>query len=407
MSHLLSGRSQEEWTDLVDEQTPSSGSGISGLIETIKKRPGLYGGVAALVLVAIVAIALLATGGGDADDAPEAGVTETTEAVVAAPNVTEAPGEIGSQDTTAPGAEGAVDAPAIDRNPLTGVPLDTASKDRVVAVKVDNAPEAGPPIGIQEAELIMEAPVEGGLTRLTAMFYENEPTVIGPIRSVRPVDADLLAPWRPLLVTTGGRPWVYREILAAGVEILDEGTDGLFQQIERRQPYHLVATIPLITQEAGEGAPAVSALPFGDAEIEGDAAATIGIPFSGVADVEWTYDSATETYSRSVNGEAYQVYPEYNAELAGFSTDTVIVLKAAQRSAGYTDTAGSDVPTFDVIGFGDVMVFHGGEVQVGQWLRGAQSDGWVFLDESGAQFTIPSGKVWFEIVPRYVEVDVS
>ena len=44
---------------------------------------------------------------------------------------------------------------------------------RVVAVKVDNAPEAGPPIGIQDAELIIETPVEGGLTRLTAMFFET------------------------------------------------------------------------------------------------------------------------------------------------------------------------------------------------------------------------------------------
>ena len=379
----------------MDEQTPSDGSGFNGLIETIKERPGLYGGVGALVLVAIVAIVMLATGGGDGDGdpVPEAGATETTAPAVAAPNVTAASGEAASQDTTAPGAEGTVDAPAIDRNPLTGAPLDSASKDRVVAVKVDNSPEAGPPIGIQEAELIIEAPVEGGLTRLTAMFYENEPQVIGPIRSVRPVDADLLAPWRPFLVTTGGRPWVYREILAAGVEILDDGTDGLFQQIERRQPYHQVATIPLINQEAGEGAPAVSALPFGDSEIDGDGAITIGIPFSGVADVQWAYDSANETYVRTVNGEAFQVYPEYNAELAGFATDTVIVLKAAQRSAGYVDSAGADVPTFDVIGFGDVMVFHGGVVKTGQWLRAAQSDGWVFVDEVGAQFTIPQGKV--------------
>ncbi|MCP4968373.1 MAG: DUF3048 domain-containing protein [bacterium] len=393
----------------MDEQTPSSGSGISGLIETIKERPGLYGGIGALVVVAIVAIVVLAIGGGDGDEEPAdmAEGTETTAPVVVAPDVTTAPGEAGSQDTTAPGAEGTDDAPAINRNPLTGAPLASASTDRVVAVKVDNSPEAGPPIALQEAELIIEAPVEGGLTRLTAMFYENEPQVIGPIRSVRPVDADVLAPWRPFLVTTGGRPWIYREILAAGVEILDEGTDGLFQQIERRQPYHQVATIPLINQEAGEGAPAVSALPFGDSEIDGDAAITVGIPFSGVADVRWAYDSENETYVRTVNGDAFQVYPEYNAELTGFATDTVIVLKAAQRSAGYVDSAGADVPTFDVIGFGDVMVFHAGAVKTGQWLRAAQSDGWVFVDDAGAQFTIPEGRVWFEIVPRYVEVDVG
>ncbi len=388
-----------------DEPTPATGSGISSLIETIKQRPALFGGVGALVVAAIVAIALLAGGGGDGDPVSDDVTATPTSTTGDVPAVTAPTGGATAQDP-APGDDSTPQV-QIDRNPLTGAPLDSVSSDRVVAVKVDNAPEAGPPIGIQEAELVIEVPVEGGVTRLTAMFFENEPTVIGPIRSVRPVDADLLSPWRPLLVTTGGQSFVYREILAAGVEILDEGTDGLFQKIERREPYNLVATIPLITREAGEGAPAVNALPFGDAALDGVAAASIGIPFSGVADVEWSYDSSSETYTRSVNGEAYQVFPEYNADLADFSTDTVIVLKAAQRSAGYTDGAGADVPTFDVIGFGDVMVFHGGEVRTGQWLRAAQSDGWVFLDDAGAQFTIPPGKVWLEIVPRYIEVDVS
>lgn len=391
----------------VPQTSPSGGSGTSGLIDTIKKRPGLYGGIAALVIVAIVAVVVLAGGGGDSTDSPEGEATGTTTAAGDAPSVTVDAGSASSEDTSDPGEEGSESVSTIDRNPLTGAPLAAASTARVVAVKVDNAPEAGPPIGIQDAELIIEAPVEGGVTRLTAMFYESEPQVIGPIRSVRPVDADLLAPWQPLLVTTGGQSFVYREILAAGVEILDEGTEGLFQQIERRQPYHLVATIPLITREAGEGAPQVTALPFGDAALDGEPATSVTIPFSGVADVGWSYDASSETYARSVGGEPYQIYPEYNAPLAGFATDTVIVLKAAQRSAGYTDAADVDVPTFDVIGFGEVMVLHGGQVRVGQWLRGAQADGWVFLDESGTPFTIPEGRVWFEIVPRYIEVGIG
>jgi len=208
-------------------------------------------------------------------------------------------------------------------------------------------------------------------------------------------------------VTTGGQDFVYREILAAGIEILDEGTDGLFQQIERREPYNWAATIPLITLQAGEGAPPVAVLPFGDTELGGTAATSVAVPYSGVADVEWQYDSASDQYQRIVNGEPFQVFPEYNAELADFATDTVIVLKAAQRSAGYTDAAGADVPTFDVVGFGEVMVFHGGEVRTGQWLRASQADGWFFLDDAGQQFSVPVGTVWLEVVPRYVDVTVG
>ena len=393
---------------MVDDQSQSGGSGISGLIETIKARPGLYGGIGALVLAAIVTIVVLAVGGGGGDDDPqdEAAPGAGTATTVSAPAVT-APAGGATAENTVPGDATPAESVQVDRNPLTGAPLAAASSDRVVAVKVDNAPEAGPPIGIQDAELIIEAPVEGGLTRLTALFFENEPRAIGPIRSVRPVDADLLSPWRPFLVTTGGTSFVYRDIKAAGIDILDEGTDGLFQRIERREPYHLVATIPLVNLEAGDGAPPVAVLPFGDGELGGEEATSVAIPFSGVADVEWRYDAESEQYQRLVNGDLYQVFPEYNAELTGFATDTVIVLKAAQRSAGYTDTAGTDVPTFDVIGFGDVLVFHGGEVRTGQWLRAAQSDGWFFLDETGAQFTVPVGSVWLEVVPRYIDVTVE
>jgi len=389
------------------EQAPEpSGNKV---VAAIKEHRVLFGGILGGVLGAIVGviIALVLAGGGGGEAAPSG----TTAGAGAVPKVTlPAAGSV-TPVTSSPPVAGSDDEPpvvnSVDRNPLTGAPLATPSTNRVIAVKVDNAPAAGPPIGLQDAELVIETPVEGGLTRFTAMFFENEPQVIGPIRSVRPVDADMLAPWKPFLVTTGGQSFVYRAIRAAGIDILDSGTEGLFQQIERRQPYHLVATIPLVALAAGDGAPPVAVLPFGDGGLDGEPATTVEIPFSAVADVEWVYDSASDTYLRKVNGETFQNFPEYNADLADFSTDTVIVMMAAQRSAGYTDSAGADVPTFDVIGFGRVLVFNGGEVRIGQWLRSAQSDGWAFVDESGAQFTIPPGRVFLEVVPRFIDVTFS
>lgn len=391
---------------MVEEQPPPGESWLSGLMETIKQKPALYGGIGALVLAALVVIVVLAmSGGGDGETtADDVTATSTTSGAETAPSVTVPDGASSVDPAGTDSGDNSATAAPVDRNPLNGEMLDTASTDRVVAVKVDNSTEAGPPIGIQDAELIVEVPVEGGITRLTALFFENEPQVIGPVRSVRPVDADLLAPWKPLLVSTGGRDWVIREHVAAGIEMIEEETESLFQQIERRAPYHLVATIPLVELEAGEGAPPIDVLPFGDGALEGEAATTVAIPFSGIADVEWVYEPGDNKYRRVVNGADYQIYPQYDADPTGFSTDTIIVMKAAQRSAGYTDTAGADVPTFDVIGFGEVMVFNSGQVRQGQWLRSAQADGWVFLDESGSQFTIPPGDVWLEIVPRFVEV---
>ncbi len=376
------------------DRRPGTPSRLDDLLFRVRARPILYGTIAAaaVVLVVVLLVVILGSGGGEE---PGTDAASGTTVATSTPSETTVP--------LVPDVTAGESVPA-DQNPLTGVALTSPRNDRVIAVKVDNAPEAGPPIGIQDAEMIIEVPVEGGATRFTALFFENEPDVVGPIRSVRPVDADLLAPFRPLLVTTGGQDFVYRELTAAGIDILDEGSDGVFQVTERRRPYHLVATIPLIEQRAGVGPPPVAVFPFGGEDLGGEPATDVEIPFSGVADVTWSYDAGSGGYTRTVNGTPFQVYPTYQAELGPFSTDTVVVLLAAQRSAGYHDSAGADVPTFDVIGSGDLLVFHGGEVRTGRWFRSAQADGWVFVDDSGASFTLPPGRVFVEVVPRRLDV---
>jgi hypothetical protein len=68
----------------------------------------------------------------------------------------------------------------------------TGEGEALVAIKIDNDPQARPQVGLQEASLVIEAPVEGGLTRFTAFYEEGSyPVLAGPVRSVRPVDADL------------------------------------------------------------------------------------------------------------------------------------------------------------------------------------------------------------------------
>jgi len=379
------------------DRRPATPGRFDDLLFRIRARPLLWGVIAAVALVLLVLVllmAFLAFGSGGGDEPGTIDGSGTT--------VTTSPGG----ETTVPVAPDVTSGGAVpaDENPLTGETLAAPRNDRVIAVKVDNAPEAGPPIGIQDAEMIIEVPVEGGATRFTALFFEAEPNVVGPIRSVRPVDADLLAPFRPLLVTTGGQDFVYRELTAAGVAILDDGSDGVFQTTERRRPYHLVATLPLVEQRAGVGPPEVAVFPFGGESLGGEPATDLEIPYSGVANVAWSYDAGSGSYARTVNGAPFQVYPSYEAELGPFSTNTVVVLFAAQRSAGYQDSAGADVPTFDVIGYGDLLVFHGGEVRAGRWLRSAQADGYVFVDDAGASFTIPAGRIFVEVVPRQLDV---
>jgi hypothetical protein len=110
---------------------------------------------------------------------------------------------------------------------------------------------------------------------------------------------------------------------------------------------------------------------------------------------------------RAQNGETSQVVETVSGSPQPLTADTVVVLSVAERSAGYTDSAGTEVTTYDVIGFGDAKVFHDGRVVEGRWLRSAQEDPWMLVDDAGGRIALPSGRVFVEIVPRYVDVTFS
>jgi hypothetical protein len=372
----------------------------------------------AVGVVAVIAAVFALTAGGEEEppDAAPPGATATT----AGPDAPAAPAGTGSPQATSAPPVGGTTPPAtapggliqppdgvmVDRNPLNGTPLDGASANRVIAVKVDNVGDARPQLGLLEAEMIIETPVEGGLTRFTALYFSERPNGVGPVRSVRPVDVDLLAPFDPVLVSTGGRPFVLDDLATAGIEAVDTGRPELFQAIERVAPHNQVATVALIAQEFAEGAPVVAPFLFGDTPLAGEPATAIDIPFSSVREVEWRYDGAQ--FVRYENGEEFGTLIEAGRiETQPLTTDTVLVLMVAQRSAGYQDSAGADVPTFDVIGFGTFYALSGGTLVTGEWRRAAQSDGYFLVGSDGSLVTLPVGKVFVEIVPRFVEVETS
>jgi hypothetical protein len=98
------------------------------------------------------------------------------------------------------------------------------------------------------------------------------------------------------------------------------------------------------------------------------------------------------------------VLPDFDADPEPLSRDTLIVLVAHQKSAGYTDSAGAEVPTFDVIGGGDLYVMHNGELIRGSWYRPNQGEGYVFTDDDGDSLPIPVGRVYLLIVPEGITV---
>lgn len=354
---------------------------LDRLRQWIKANPWRLAAVLLGVALVVAVVALAMTRwGGDAMPATFEAISTTT---VAPPE----PG----QTTTAPDPG---DPLAVDPN-ASAEGLGSA----YVSVKVDNAPGARPQVGLADVPLLIEYPVEGGITRFVAVVNRDVTGALGPVRSLRPVDADLLPSLAPYVVSTGGQPFVLQDVAATGINMVDPQLFELFTTGDNPDPLNnlfllldeLFVTVGDAPQ-LGDGFPA-GAFPGGAAATEVTLAFE-SLVFRYEDDAYVRYDGATQ----------YEVLDAIGGIAEPLAHDTLVVLTVAERSAGYTD--GNDVPvtTFDVIGLGDLLVFHQGEVVEGTWLRGAQEEGYRFFDNNGESFGLPQGRIYVALVPRGLEV---
>jgi hypothetical protein len=322
----------------------------------------------------VVSLGFLATDSGE----PEEVVVTTTTTSTSVP----------AETTTVP--EGA---------PSTSEPPEEEIPPGVSAVVVDNHPDARPQIGLAAADLLLETPVEAGMTRFTAFFAAEPPDLVGPVRSLRPVSADLLALFQPVVFATGGQPFVTGAVSATGATIVTPDASIAFQSLERPQPHHVFVS-PSVDVPAGVAFPA----PWETGDWPGgDPLTEIILPISD--GVGWRFEDGT--YVRYLEAEPFQIQSAVDGDLEPLTRDTLIVMVAHQKSAGYTDGGGLDVPTFDVVGGGDLYVLHNGEVIQGNWFRNSQGEDYVFTDEDGEVVPIAIGGLYWAIVPDGQPIDLG
>ncbi|MGA7097326.1 MAG: DUF3048 domain-containing protein [Acidimicrobiia bacterium] len=276
------------------------------------------------------------------------------------------------------------------------------SGEGFLAVKVDNAPSARPQVGINSASLLVEVPVEGGMTRFVAVFAAGASGLVGPIRSLRPVDADLLPPLAVQVVSTGGQPFVVQAVDSSGIDIVDPTIFSLFVSGGRQVPsdtfLDLEVLMPLIEGTPPEG----KGLPSGVLPSSSESASTLALPLGGV---ELRLEDGV--YARYQDGEPYQVLDTLDGPMSVLAHETVVVMFVAERPAGYQDSNGAEVPTFDVIGGGRLLVAHNGQLVRGTWSRTARADPFVFRDLAGEPFGLPVGSTYLAMVPRDMNVEVG
>jgi hypothetical protein len=135
-------------------------------------------------------------------------------------------------------------------DPFTGEPVKALG--RVLAVKIDNIVYARPQTGLQSADIVYVIPVEGGLTRFMAVFSSHIPPVVGPVRSARQSDLDLLRQFgRPAFAWSGATPHLVPFVERAPiVDLYALLVGGYYRDPDRIAPYNLYANTRQLMREA-------------------------------------------------------------------------------------------------------------------------------------------------------------
>jgi Protein of unknown function (DUF3048) N-terminal domain/Protein of unknown function (DUF3048) C-terminal domain len=284
--------------------------------------------------------------------------------------------------------------------PLTGVeaPDETLLERRVLAVKIENSPEARPQIGLAEADIVYEQEAEGGITRFNVLYHCHDAERIGPIRSARPVDPAILQQYGdPLFVHAGSVDAVIEDVEAAGIEDINCNFE---EEVCPRDPNHTaphdVYTSTDSLRDAGEtpGNAPEPVFTYDEEVPKGKRGREVNLNFSPVANVIWRYRGNQGQYLRFHDDTAHDL--EDGSQVAA---DNVVVMVVERFDTRITDAAGNAVPNFEVVGSGDLFVFRNGKVIQGRWDRDEESDKTQLLDRKGEEILLAPGQTWVELFP--------
>jgi hypothetical protein len=280
--------------------------------------------------------------------------------------------------------------------PLTGVPTRTAPDRPALAIKIDNVDGARPPIGVELADVVYEEMVEGDLTRLMAVFHANQPAVVGPVRSIRTTDIDLLHQFHtPLLAASGANSGVLQAVAAADVINVNAlaAPQAYRRDGGRRAPHNLLATTAELYAAAGErgGDPTKLFHYRAPGATPGSSIPSTGVAISfGRANVEFTWSPQLRRWLRSQNGRSH-------ATAAGgrLAPENVVVLETLY----WPSPADLRSPEAQTVGSGKVYVFTGGRRIDGSWHRAAATDPIELFDHQGKPIALTRGQTFVELAP--------
>jgi hypothetical protein len=306
----------------------------------------------------------------------------------------------GSPTTSASTWESTYVAPeASTLSALRGVTVPAGSlMNPALSVKIDNHEAARPQIGLERADIVFEELVEGGLTRYLGVWQSDIPDVVGPVRSIRPMDPDIMTPFGGIAAYSGGQKQFLDMMNATPLlsVIFDSDTTGLFSRSgERTSPHNVMLKSARVVSEHLDLAPPAQqfayapAVAAASASIDGTPINAINTRFSNARFPSWAWNAEAQSYLRSQEGAA-----DFDSNDTQLRATNVVVMRVD------IDDSFGEVPKTTMIGSGDASVSTGGRAIHATWSKASQADPIRLVDDHGVTIRLGPGNTWIELVPN-------
>ncbi|HEY9499857.1 MAG TPA: DUF3048 domain-containing protein [Terrimesophilobacter sp.] len=310
-------------------------------------------------------------------------------AVAPVPTPTPTPAYVSSYETPAP----------TELAPLRGTTIPAGSLAHAsIAAKVDNHWDARPQVGLERTDLVFEELVEGGITRYVAIWQSDIPELLGPVRSIRPMDPDIVSPFGGIICYSGGQQRFVALMRQTPVYNAIHGqadTEAtFFRTKDKAAPHNVLVKAQAVLAQHKEIAPPAQQFAY-SLDIAGSTAAKDGKPtsvvnyrFSSGFYGTWSYDPARQLFLRAQQGKK-----DLDSGGAQLSATNVVVLRVGVVNDG-------GVPKTQLSGSGEAWVSTGGATVHGTWSKANARSPIRLVDDNGVTIRLAAGNSWIELVPH-------
>jgi len=300
-------------------------------------------------------------------------------------------------------SQSATDTPVVyETAPLTGVQYVQGSNAALagpsVACKVDNLDVARPQLNLNQTDIVFDEMVEGGLTRFVAVFHSHLPTEAGPVRSIRPMDPDIISPLGGIVCYSGGQLKFVNMMRATNVfnaNETEESGKGTFTRVSNREaPHNVIVNIFKLQAAHPDLAPPSPMFQFAKDAAGATASTGTSLDLLKVyfpsALAQWTPSTDRTQWLRTQDGK---VDTDAATGQQLHATNVVVLQVAIDRQYGY-------VPKTVMVSSGKAWVLTGGKYIEANWSKASQTAPIVLTDASGAPVLLAPGNTWVELMPK-------